>query len=233
MKSLLHPSSSESSLSLSSRYSFTSLSGSTETRSDTTHFVIGIYGGTFDPIHNGHLHVIKELLRSRKLDRIIVIPAGDPQLRESPKASGKDRLAMCKVAIDQLDGDSERVELSEIEILRDKPSYAIDTVEELLRKTPGQEFAWIIGSDAYRKIESWHESERLQDLISFIVVERPPDERSEYEDDFDDFESTDIDALKISATEIRERIRDGLDVSAMVPPAVRSYIESKGLYGSA
>jgi nicotinate-nucleotide adenylyltransferase len=201
--------------------------------------VIGIYGGTFDPIHNGHLHVIKELLQSRRIDRIIVIPAGDPQLRERPHASGKDRLAMCQIAIDQLGSVRERVELSDIEINRNRPSYAIETVEELLRNDPDQEFAWIIGSDAYRKIGDWHESERLQELISFIVIERPANSDSASpasEDDveiLDDFESTDIDALKISATEIRERIKNGLDLSAMVPPAVRSYIESKGLYGSA
>jgi nicotinate-nucleotide adenylyltransferase len=195
--------------------------------------VIGIYGGTFDPIHNGHLHVIKELLRSRKLDRIIVVPAGDPQLRDKPQASGQDRLSMCKLAIDQLGSEKELVSLSDIEIIRNRPSYAIDTVEELMKKEPGQEFAWIVGSDAYRKIDDWHESERLQDLISFIVIERPTNESSMVEDDFDDFESTDIDALKISATEIRNRIKDGADLSAMVPSTVISFIESKGLYGSA
>ena len=140
---------------------------------------------------------------------------------------------MCKLAIDQLGSEKELVSLSDIEIIRNRPSYAIETVEELMMKDPGQDFAWIIGSDAYRKIDDWHESERLQDLISFIVIERPTNESSKVEDDFDDFESTDIDALKISATEIRNRIKDGADLSAMVPSTVISFIESKGLYGSA
>lgn len=196
--------------------------------------MIGIYGGTFDPIHNGHLHVIKELLRSRRVDRILVIPAGDPQLRQKPIASGADRLAMCQLAINQLGSLKDAVEVSPIEISRDRPSYAIETVEELLPKYPGKDLAWIIGSDAFRKIGSWHESERLQNLISFIVIERPMDPvANESDEEFDDFETTEIDALKISATEIRDRLHQGTDVSAMVPAAVLSYIEGKGLYGSA
>jgi nicotinate-nucleotide adenylyltransferase len=198
--------------------------------------VIGIYGGTFDPIHHGHLHVIKELLRSRRVERIIVIPAGDPQLRERPIASGRDRLAMCRAAVAELTSIKDSVEVSDREIIRDGPSYAINTVEELMREHPGKELAWIVGSDAYRKIDDWYESERLQELISFIVIERPRDQIAgsrESDDEFDDFDTTEINALKISATEIRKRIGEGLELSAMVPAPVLSYIESKGLYGSA
>ena len=196
--------------------------------------MIGIYGGTFDPIHNGHLHVIKELLRSRRVERIIVIPAGDPQLRAKPIASGSERLAMCELAINQLGALKDSVEVSDIEILRNRPTYAIETVTELMARNPNRDFAWIIGSDAYRKIEDWHESERLHDLISFIVVERPEERSSGGADsDFDELDTTEIDALQISATEIRDRLHQGIDVSTMVPAAVLSYIGSKGLYGSA
>ena len=197
--------------------------------------MIGIYGGTFDPIHNGHLHVIKQLLQSHRVDRIIVVPAGDPQLRDRPTASSKDRLEMCKIAIDSLSSLRDRVEVSAIEVERDRPSYAIDTVEALTATSPGKEFAWIIGSDAFRKIDQWHESERLRELISFIVIERPtnPDESKSADDDFDDVGGEEIDALQISATQIRSRIASRESISEMVPSAVIAYIESKGLYGSA
>ncbi len=208
--------------------------------------MIGIYGGTFDPIHNGHLHVIKQLLQSHRVDRIIVIPAGEPQLREKPIASSSDRLEMCKIAVDSLTAVRDRVEVSAIEVERDRPSYAIETVETLLKSHPGKEFAWIIGSDAFRRIDQWHESERLRELISFIVIERPEsgagdgsendfnnDSDTDFDDVFNDVDGEEIDALQISATEIRKRLHSRQSVSDMVSPPVLSYIESNGLYGSA
>lgn len=197
--------------------------------------MIGIYGGTFDPIHNGHIHVIKELLRSSRVERILVVPAGQPQLRDHPIASSHDRLEMCRRAIAELGPLSDRVEVSAVEVERDRPSFAIDTVEALISQMPGKEMAWIIGSDAFRRIDQWHESARLQELISFIVIERPEPSSAQSDDldDSDDFDAQDINALDISATEIRTRIKAGESVSGFLPATVHSYIESKGLYGSA
>ncbi len=197
--------------------------------------MIGIYGGTFDPIHNGHLHVIKQLLQSHRVDRIIVVPAGDPQLRERPVASSRDRLEMCKIAIESFTSLRDRVEVSAIEVERDRPSFAIDTVEAMMANHPGKEFAWIIGSDAFRRIDQWHESERLRELVSFIVIERPASQGGSEgsDDEFDEVGGEEIDALQISATEIRSRLALRESISELVPSAVIAYIESKGLYGSA
>ncbi len=197
--------------------------------------MIGIYGGTFDPIHNGHLHVIKQLLQSHRVDRIIVVPAGDPQLRERPVASSSDRLEMCRLAVESLSSLRDRVEVSAIEVERDRPSFAIDTVEAMMANHPGKEFAWIIGSDAFRRFDQWHESERLRELISFIVIERPASQGGSEgsDDEFDDVGGEEIDALQISATEIRNRLASRESISELVPSAVIAYIESKGLYGSA
>lgn len=191
--------------------------------------MIGIYGGTFDPIHNGHLHVIRQLLSSHRVERIIVVPSGAPRLRDEPTASPSDRLAMCSAAVSKLNESSEyagRVEVSALEVEREGPSFAIDTVQALMKLHPGVEFGWIIGSDAYRKIDQWHESERLQELLSFIVIERP-DTSNEKDDEFN---LLDIDALEISATEIRARLSRGESVSQLIPPSVLAYIEEKGLY---
>lgn len=199
--------------------------------------MIGIYGGTFDPIHNGHLHVIKQLLSSNRVERIILVPSGAPRLREEPIASATDRLAMCSAAIAKLNESSEyadRIEVSSLEVERSGPSFAIDTAEALINSHPGVEFGWIIGSDAYRKIDQWHEGERLQDLLTFIVIERPDLGRGDAgNEDDDEFNLLDIDALEISATEVRARLMRGESVSQLIPPAVLAYIEKKGLYVSA
>lgn len=144
-----------------------------------------------------------------------MIPAGDPQLRDAPKVDGATRLEMCKVAINDLpSGIKEKVSVSDIEVKRSGPSYAIDTVEAL---EGSNELFWIIGSDAYAKIDNWHRSEELQDKVSFIVIDRPGD----------DGDGLDIGALDISATEIRSDSQvNGTS------PSVRKYITERKLYAS-
>lgn len=181
----------------------------------------GIYGGTFDPIHNGHLRVVVELISRKIVDQIILIPAGEPRLREAaPIADGPTRLEMCNLAISDLpNGIKDKVTVSDIEILRSGPSYAIDTVEALEKS--GDELFWIIGSDAYANIDKWHRSEELQEKVSFIVVDRPGSNQG------DSKESLDIGALDISATEIR---RDE-EVNG-TSPSVRKFITQRKLYAS-
>lgn len=139
---------------------------------------------------------------------------------------------MCRAAISGIDQSKEyngRIEVSAIEIERNGPSFAIDTVRELISLHPGKEFGWIIGSDAFRKIDQWHESDQLKEMVSFIVIERPEQGR----DADEEFDLVEIDALEISATEIRARLIKRESIYELVPPAVSSYIESKGLYVSA
>ena len=186
---------------------------------------IGLYGGTFDPIHNGHLRVVVELNARKVVDQIVLIPAGQPQLRQSaPKADGPSRLQMCKLAISDLPtGIKESVTVNEIEINRDGPSFAIDTVESIMNEqnSDANEYFWIIGSDAYQKIDQWHRAKELQELVSFIVIDRPSDGSSE------ELDGLDIGALDISATQIRN------DVSVSgVSPSVRKFILDRKLYAS-
>lgn len=177
----------------------------------------GIYGGTFDPIHNGHLRVVVELISRKIVDQIILIPAGEPRLRESaPKADGPTRFQMCKLAVEDLPtGVKEKVFVSDIEIKRSGPSYAIDTVEELAKS--GDDLYWIIGSDAYEKIDKWHRADELEEQVSFIVIDRPGDSG----------DGLDIGALDISATEIRSDSQvNGTS------PSVRKFITERKLYAS-
>ena len=187
---------------------------------------LGIYGGTFDPIHNGHLRVVVELISRKLVDQIILVPAGAPLLRDgAPQADGKTRLEMCKLALNDLPtGIKERVIVSDIEVNRSGPSYAIDTVEELAKS--GDELFWIIGSDAYSKIDEWHRAKELQELVSFIVIDRPDKNRAN-KDVANEEEGMDIGALDISATQIRsDKELHGIS------PSVRKFIIDRKLYAS-
>ena len=156
-----------------------------------------------------------ELITRKILDEIILVPAGDPQLRDSaPKVDGPTRLEMCKLAVSDLPaGIKDKVSVSDIEVTRSGPSFAIDTVEAFQKND--QELCWIIGSDAYAKIDKWHRADELKEKVSFIVIDRPGDDGT----------SLDIGALDISATEIRK----GQEFSN-TSPSVRSYITERKLY---
>ena len=180
---------------------------------------IAIYGGTFDPIHKGHLHVIEQVISRGIADRVLLIPAGEPLLREAqPVASGVDRRAMCVQALADLPAEiSIKVEVNPIEILRSGPSYAIDTVDAVAQTYPGDEILMIVGTDAFAKIAQWHRSDELQDKVDFIVIDRP---------EFPGDATIDIGALDISATQIRAGELDALS------PHVATYIKEHNLYAS-
>ena len=180
---------------------------------------IAIYGGTFDPIHKGHLHVIEQVISRGIADRILVIPAREPLLREAqPFASGSERRAMCVQALADLPSEiAKKVEVNPIEILRSGPSYAIDTVDAVAQTYPDDEILLIVGTDAFAKIEQWHRSVELQDKVDFIVIDRP---------EFPGDATIDIGALNISATQIRAGELDALS------PHVATYIKEHNLYAS-
>jgi len=177
---------------------------------------VGIYGGTFDPIHNGHLQVIRQLIEKKIIDRLILVPAGQPLLREnSPVASGAQRRAMCQLALTTLpESISTHVQVNPIEILRAGPSYAIDTVEAVRASYPNDEIFLIMGADAYSKIDQWHRAAELHALVSIICINRPGFAPH----------GIDIAALDVSATAVRAGL------SADVPEIVGAFIRENNLY---
>lgn len=180
---------------------------------------IGLYGGTFDPIHNGHLHVITELLERNIVDHILVIPAGEPRLREgAPSATGAQRRAMCQLAINELaPALRAKAEVNPIEILRSGPSYTIDTVEAVKQAYPDDEIVLILGSDAYAKFDQWHRIDELKKLVSVEVIDRPGSSVAG---------GRDINALDVSATQVRSHSSDAISES------VAQYIKENNLYVS-
>jgi len=180
---------------------------------------LGLYGGTFDPIHIGHMHVITQLLRREVVDQIILFPAGQPRLREhSPIATGPQRRQMCELAVHDLPADiSSRVEVNPIEILREGPSYTIDTVEAVAQSYPDDSLHLIIGSDAYAKLDQWHRIDELKKIVTFIIIERPGSAAGD---------GIDIGALDVASTGIRE------GSSREYSPSVAHFIKEHHLYGS-
>ena len=180
---------------------------------------LGLYGGTFDPIHNGHTHVITELLNREIVDRVLVVPAGEPRLRENaPVATGAQRRTMCQLAINDLAPEIRScVEVNPIEILRMGPSYTIDTVEAVKQSYPDDEIVLIVGTDAYSKINHWHRVDELLKLVTLEVIERPGSVGNS---------ARDIDAIDVSATQVR------LHQSDQLSPSVANYIKENNLYVS-
>lgn len=165
------------------------------------------------------MHVITQILRRDIVDRIIIFPAGQPRLREhQPVATGAERRAMCEAAVKDLPADiSSRVEVNPIEILRDGPSYTIDTVEAVAQSYPDDSLHLIIGSDAYAKLDQWHRVDDLKNLVTFIIIERPGSESQV---------GLDIAALDVASTGIRE------GSSREYSPSVAHFIKEHHLYGS-
>ncbi len=177
---------------------------------------IGIYGGTFDPIHVGHLHVIQQVIEKNLVDQLILIPAGQPLLRtNAPVASGEDRRQMCQLALKDLPAEvATKVFVNPIEILRTGPSFAIDTVEAIKQTYPDDQIVLIIGQDAAEKLDQWHRIEDLKGLVEFLIIKRPGFSGN----------GTDIGAIDVAATSIRQ------GVSADVSSSVAAFIRENNLY---
>ena len=180
---------------------------------------VGLYGGTFDPIHNGHVHVIEQLIGRNIVDRLLVVPAGQPRLREhEPKATGAERRQMCQLAVNSLAPEiKSKVEVNPIEILREGPSYTIDTVEAVAQTYPDDSIIVVVGTDAYTNIDQWHRADELKKMVEFVVIDRP---------NFPGTPNLDVAAIAVSATQIREHSSDA------VPAAVAAYIKEHNLYAS-
>ena len=184
---------------------------------------IAIIGGTFDPIHKGHLQVISEV--AKRFEKVIVIPTGNPWLKDhTPIASGEQRVAMAQIAVNSLNLD-EKVQVSAIEVKRPGPSYAIDTVNELTKIYPDCQFTLVLGSDAASNLNKWHRSEELEKLVDLLVVKRAGVDSSS-------FDEIEIAAPDLSSTQIRDKVANSADISELVIPTVASFIKEHHLYGS-
>ena len=190
---------------------------------------LGLFGGTFDPPHSGHLIVAQDALSALGLDRIIFIPAGAPphkrERRVSPAAS---RLAMLEAAIAQDD----RFEVDPLELNRSGPSYTVDTVAALKASHPGDELFLLIGADQFEEFETWREPARIAGLVQLVVMSRQGATGEERGGGSYGVRSIRVTRIDISSTEIRRRCRAGEPIRYHVPPAVEAYLAANPIYQS-
>lgn len=200
---------------------------------------VAIFGGTFDPVHCGHLIVARCAAEAANLPRILLQPAATPPHKPGPQARPEDRLEMLRLAVARED----RLDVSDIELSSPGPSYTIDAVERLAGLHPGCDLVWMIGADMLEDLPNWHRAQELVERIDFLIAARPgwEDEmrtsRQKLAEVFGRDRAERICSgivetprIEISSTDIRRRRRRGLSVGYLVPEAVEEYIREKGLY---
>ena len=207
--------------------------------------IIGVFGGTFDPVHNGHVLTISELLEKLPFEKILVIPNLQPPHRESSQVSYKHRYEMASMAFK----DIPKTIVDNRESLRDGPSYTIETVKEIMSEEEGVRVVMIVGSDSFVDIHSWYKWQDLINLVDFVIMKRPDLPLSknkkakdlvsvkEFKKDlFGDSKlnifEIEVTPFKISSSSIREKIVKGKKIDHLVNTLVKEYIKKHGLYGA-
>ncbi|MDO4393277.1 MAG: nicotinate-nucleotide adenylyltransferase [Bacillota bacterium] len=196
---------------------------------------IGIFGGSFDPIHEAHISLAQDALRECNLHKVILVPAKlQPFKLDKQVTPAEDRLEMVRRAAQ----GEENIDVSDYEICRDEISYSYLTMREMSTKYHGCRLYFITGTDAFLMIEKWMEAEELLNSYSFIIGTRPgyrEDELKECMNRIKDKYGTEIININnvqidVSSTEIRDKLAAGKSIKGLVPVAVENYINEKGLY---
>ena len=209
--------------------------------------MIGILGGTFNPIHNGHIYLAERLQQNLGFEAIRFMPASIPALKDSPNVSAEQRADMVKLAI----ADHSNFQIDTRELERTGPSYSIDSLISL-RKELGNtvSICWLIGSDAFAKLNTWHRWSDLLDYCHFVVVKRPHSEDLNWDAEVEllveAHQTIDVNALKnsasgkvliqeiealdISSTQIRQHIASKTDVGDVMLSSVINFIQQHQLY---
>jgi nicotinate-nucleotide adenylyltransferase len=196
---------------------------------------IGVLGGTFDPVHNGHLSTANALRAALDLERVVWVPAGRPPHKTGQIVSeDRDRLAMLALAL----AGSPTDEISTIDIDRSGPSYTADTLEMLAERLAPARLFFLMGEDSLRDLPAWHDPERLLRVAELAVAARPGVDA--------DLESVarqvpavrrrvhlvPTEEIAISSSEIRRRVRENQSIQGLVPALVETYIRDHGLYSA-
>lgn len=190
-------------------------------------------GGTFDPVHNGHLQAAQELLEVADLDEVWLMPNARPPHRRQPLANAEDRMRMVELAAENVPG----LVPSRLEVERGGVSYTIDTIRELRERFPGQFFEILLGSDAAAHIGSWHAAGHVLAEANFVIFNRPGTSLTEAqlrELGFmpERFRLVHVETPPIAAHEIRDRLAAGGPVDDLLPPRVAAYIHERHLYAA-
>jgi len=188
---------------------------------------IVLFGGSFDPVHCGHLKVAYCALDQAGMDRVIFLPASQAPLKQKPFSSDRARLEMLRLAL----GDEVKFELGTYEIERNEISYTVNTVDYFKQLYGNSELFLLIGEDQFTQLNKWHRIDELVQMISFLVYPRG-NERTTKEPSVPGVRHHILKAEKLfnNSTEVRERCRVGKALTGLVPDAVEAFIHEKGLY---
>ena len=197
---------------------------------------LGLLGGTFDPVHRGHLALARAARDELGLDEVLFLPAGQPWRKAGQMiASNEHRLAMLRRA---LEGEA-AFQVSRLELERPGPSYTADTLEALRDDRPEDELFFLLGEDALMDLPNWERPRRIPELARLAVARRAdssPEALEEAERRLPGLGERVIwlkmPAVAVSATEIRERVREGQPIGGLVPATVEEYIRKQGLYST-
>ena len=189
---------------------------------------IGVMGGTFDPVHQGHLVAASEVAASFDLEQVVFVPTGAPwQKTERIVSPAEDRYLMTVIAT----ASDSRFSVSRVDIDRDGPTYTIDTLRDLRSvHADAGEFYFITGADALAQLLSWRDVESLYALAHFVGVTRPGHTLADPGLPAGEVTLVEIPALAISSTDIRARVAQGRPIDYLVPDGVARYITKRGLY---
>lgn len=193
---------------------------------------LGVFGGTFDPIHIGHLAAARAAIECARLDRVVFVPTGQAPHRVAASASGPDRLEMTRIAT----SGEKQFAVSDMELRRPGASYTSETLRELHKVNPKADLFLVLGWDAARLFRSWHEPDEVRKLATVVVMARPGTGSPQGADlgaaglDADQVIICQTPTPDVSASAIRRDIRNGRPIRGKVHPAVERYITGRHLY---
>lgn len=195
---------------------------------------IGVFGGTFNPVHNGHLDIALHARAEFDLLHVLFVVAGDPPHKGDDIAPRQMRMDMVELATLNLPA----LRPSDIELYKETPAYTVETMQTLRKKYPEKDFFFIIGEDSLYQLDSWHNIRELCQMVEFICVRRMSDELRNAEDEIRNLSEkydavihlSDYTGPPISSTRIRELVHEGKSIKGLVPPSVEEYIYATGLY---
>ena len=170
----------------------------------------GIFGGTFDPIHFGHIHAIAHSIFQANIEAIHVMVAGEPYQKENLMASAKQRLDWVNMAVGQFFPDNEIVKVDDREVFRDGPTYTIDSIKEIKAEFPEDELILVVGEDIVETIDTWKDSRQVQDLVEVFVVPRS--------------------IFPTSSSYIRAQLQQKRPITGLIPNEIEAEIVEKSLY---
>ncbi len=189
---------------------------------------IGVFGGTFDPPHVGHLLMATDAREALKLDRLIFVPAGAQPFKigTPPVASGQDRLEMVRLAV----ADDANYVVDDAEINRKGLSFTVDTLEHLSERNPAAQLFLLLGEDVLAGFEQWRNPARIRELATLAVVRRADASGSRVDPIAPGVLTVSTRRVDVSSTEVRERRRAGKSIKGLVPESVERFIDVRGLY---